>query len=80
MFYGLLIGVCFAISVTYFFVYDVKNRKTMKNLQQQINALTNKITEQNNQITYLKNNSHAKIAYDILKDNCRKMGTCHLFK
>ena len=80
MLYGLLIGISIGAPVAYLIVCDIKNHNMIKNLQQQVTALKSTISEQNDEITCLKNNSHAKIAYDILKNNCRKMGTCHLFK
>lgn len=80
MFYGLLMGACITLPVAYLLVCDVKNHNRIKSLQQQVNTLKGKAAKQDDEITYLKTNSEAKIAYNILKENCRKMGTCHLFK
>lgn len=80
MFYGFLMAASVAVPFACLFACDIKNRKRIQNLQQQINTLSSKVSKQNDDIIFLRNNSQGKIAYDILKDNCRKMGTCHLFK
>ena len=80
MFYGFLMAASVAVPFACLFACDIKNRKRIENLQQQIHSLTSAISQQKDEMNFLKNSSEAKIAYNILKDNCRKMGTCHLFK
>jgi hypothetical protein len=66
--------------MTYLFIYNLKNQNRIDFLQEQINILKSNLDKQKDEIAFLKTSSEAKIAYNILKDNCRKMGTCHLFK
>jgi cell division protein FtsL len=80
MFYGFLMAASVAVPFACLFACDIKNRKRIVDLQQQIHSLTSAISQQNDEIVFLKNDSEGKIAYKILKDNCRKMGNCHLFK
>jgi cell division protein FtsL len=80
MFYGFLMAASVAVPFACLFACDIKNRKRIVDLQQQIQSLKVTVSQQNDEMNFLKNNSEAKIAYDILKNNCRKMGTCHLFK
>ena len=80
MFYGFLMAASVAVPFACLFACDIKNRKRIVDLQQQIQSLKFTVSQQNDEMNFLKNNSEAKIAYDILKNNCRKMGTCHLFK
>lgn len=77
---GIVLALGITLPIAYLFVCDVKNHNRIKSLQQQINTLKGKADKQDDELAYLKTNSEAKIAYNILKDNCRKMGTCHLFK
>jgi cell division protein FtsL len=80
MFYGFLMAASVAVPFACLFACDIKNRKRIVDLQQQIQSLKVTVSQQNDEMNFLKNSSEAKIAYNILKDNCRKMGTCHLFK
>jgi cell division protein FtsL len=80
MFYGFLMAASVAVPFACLFACDIKNRKRIVDLQQQIQSLRFTVSQQNDEMNCLKNSSEAKIAYNILKDNCRKMGTCHLFK
>jgi uncharacterized lipoprotein YehR (DUF1307 family) len=80
MFYGFLMAASVAVPFACLFACDIKNRKRIVDLQQQIQSLKVTVSQQNDAMNFLKNSSEAKIAYNILKDNCRKMGTCHLFK
>ena len=80
MFYGFLISASVAVSFACLFACDIKNRKRIQDLQQQINTLNTNINKQNTEIASIKDNPKANIAYDILKNNCRRMDTCHLFK
>ena len=80
MFYGFLMAASVAVPFACLFACDIKNRKRIVDLQQQIQSLRFTVSQQNDEMNFLKNSSEAKIAYNILKDNCRKMGTCHLFK
>lgn len=80
MIYGILGAICTAAPIGYLLVCDIKNHNRIKDLQEQVSTLKSNLSKQNDEITYLKNNSEAAIAYKILKDNCKKMGTCHLFR
>jgi len=80
MFYGILGAIAIVAPFVYLLVYSVKNHNRIKNLQEQVDILKYNLSKQNDEIAFLKTNYEAKIAYNILKDNCRKMGTCHLFK
>lgn len=80
MFYGFLMAASVAVPFACLFACDLKNRKRIENLQQQIHSLTSAISQQKDEMLSMKDSSEGKIAYDILKNNCRKMGTCHLFK
>ena len=80
MFYGFLMAASVAVPFACLFACDIKNRKRIVDLQQQIQSLKVTVSQQNDEMNFLKNSSEAKIAYNILKDNCRKMGTCYLFK
>ena len=80
MFYGILGAIAMVAPITYLLVCDIKNRNRIKYLQEQVGILKSNLSKQNDEITFLKTSSEAKVAYNILKDNCRKMGTCHLFK
>ena len=80
MFYGLLMGACAAAPIAYLIITDGKNRAKLRNLEEQMQIFKGTVASLNGEIIYLKDNSEAKIAYKILKDNCRKMGTCHHFK
>lgn len=80
MFYGFLMAASVAVPFACLFACDIKNRKRIQSLQQQINTLNSNIDKQNAEIALIKDNPKANIAYDILKNNCRRMDTCHLFK
>jgi len=80
MIYGLVGALAIFAPMTYLLVYNLKNQKHIDYLQEQIGILKANLSKQNDEIIFLRNNSEAKVAYNILKDNCRKMGTCHLFK
>ena len=80
MFYGFLMAASVAVPFACLFACDIKNRKRIVDLQQQIHSLKFTISQQKDEMLSMKNSSEGKIAYDILKNNCRKMGTCHLFK
>ena len=80
MIYGFLMAASVAEPFACLFACDIKNRKRIQDLQQQINTLNSHIDKQNSKIASINDNHKANIAYDILKNNCRRMDTCHLFK
>ena len=80
MIYGLIGALAIFAPMTYLFIYNLKNQNRIDFLKEQINIIKSNLDKQKDEIAFLKTSSEAKIAYNILKDNCRKMGTCHLFK
>jgi cell division protein FtsL len=80
MIYGLIGALAIFAPMTYLFIYNLKNQNRIDFLQQQINTLNSHIDKQNSKIASINDNHKANIAYDILKNNCRRMDTCHLFK
>jgi hypothetical protein len=71
--------------VAYLMYRDIKTQKIIARLSDDIKHVNTRYTEINNYISNINNTyssvaDNSKIAYDILKSNCRKMGTCHLFK
>lgn len=80
MIYGILGAICTAAPIGYLLVCDIKNHNLIKDLNNQLTILKDQVKRNSGDITYLQTNAEGKIAYNILKDNCRKMGTCHLFK
>jgi hypothetical protein len=80
MIYGLIGALAIFAPMTYLFIYNLKNQNRIDFLQEQINILKSNLDKQNSKIASINDNHKANIAYDILKNNCRRMDTCHLFK
>ena len=71
--------------VAYLMYRDIKTQKIIARLSDDIKHVNTRYTEINNSISNINNTyssvaDKSKIAYDILKSNCRRMDTCHLFK
>ena len=80
MIYGLIGALAIFAPMTYLFIQNLKNQNRIDFLQEQINILKSNLDKQNSKIASINDNHKANIAYDILKNNCRRMDTCHLFK
>jgi hypothetical protein len=80
MIYGMLLGLCTVLPIAYVMVENVKNTKRIKELNNQMIVMRDKVNANSGEITYLKNHGKAEICYNILKDQCKRMGTCNMFK
>lgn len=85
MFYGLTMSLAVAAPIAYLLWCDIKNHNKIKYLEEQVSKLSNKSKQHDDDLVFLKNNQHAAfsqaaLSYKILKEQCKRMGTCGLFK
>lgn len=80
MFYGILGAIATVAPITYLLVCDIKNHNRIKDLQEQVSILKSNLSKQNDEITYLKNNSESTLVFKMLKENGKRLGLAHYFR
>jgi hypothetical protein len=80
MFYGFVMAIAVVAPISYLMWCDIKSHNKIKYLEEQLTVLSNKIKQHDDEFVFVKNSSKAELCYKILKDQCKRMGTCGMFK
>jgi len=80
MIYGILTSLCLVAPIMYLLVCNIRNDKRISYMNTELSKTNNKITALQTELDCPKNNSKVELCYKILKDQCKRMGTCNMFK
>ncbi len=80
MIYGILTSLCLVAPIMYLLVCNIRNDKRISYMNTELSKINNRITTLQTELDFPKNNSKAELCYKILKDQCKRMGTCSMFK
>ena len=80
MIYGILTSACLVAPIMYLLVCNIRNDKRIAYMNSELTQIKNKQEALNCKIEFVKGNDKAELCYKILKDQCKRMGTCGMFK